>query len=531
LTVKKKINIILVNKVHYNINHIKGEIMARKIMKLAVFLVVLALMLGFTGTLSAQPDTYELTSQDKVLLTQPSVCFITSYFWGYVLDPWDNTWSNAYYWAFVGTGFCVNPDTGHIVTAGHMVEISAAEFKYDLIYTYLIDTYGSRLDDWTDADWNWAYENTRVEGYDGGDYDLEVYVQFNTANAGIPDDPTSIDTFIRAELIDYSGWEQRDLALIRIQPQTGRALSSVIIGDSSMVEIQDQLTIIGYPWTSDIGQNNVLSPTITSGNISGRIMLSGTEVLQIQGDARPGNSGGPVLSNDGLVVGILTMGTDETNNYLRPANDVLEMLNRNGVTNKMGMIDEEFKQGLVNYRLKHYTKAIEHFNAILNLNQRHLLAQEYRSKAQEAINRGEDVPIEEVSAAAEEEAPDTVADPETADEETAGTDTVSAETVQAEDTEEESGLLGLGIAIIIVLFVVVPLVFIILIVVIIILVVKRKRKTTAAAAPAAPPEEKAAEKPGKETGKAESGTGFCPNCGEKLKPGDKFCSGCGNKVD
>jgi hypothetical protein len=194
----------------------------------------------------------------------------------------------------------------------------------------------------------------------------------------------------------------------------------------------------------------------------------------------------------------------------------------------MGMIDEEFKQGLINYRLKHYTKAIEHFNAILNLNQRHLLAQEYRSKAQEAINRGEDVPIEEVSAAAEEEAPDTVADPETADEETAGTDTVSAETVQAEDTEEESGLLGLGIAIIIVLFVVVPLVFIILIVVIIILVVKRKRKTTAAAAP---PEEKAAEKPGKETGKAESGTGFCPNCGEKLKPGDKFCSGCGNKVD
>jgi len=523
-----KKNIIHLNKVHYNINHIKGEIMARKIMKLAVFLVILALMLGFTGVLAAQPDTYELTSQDKVLLTQPSVCFINSYFWGYVLDPWDNTWSNAYYWAFVGTGFCVNPDTGHIVTAGHMVEISAAEFKYDLIETYLFDNYN--LDGWTQDDWNWAYENIKVEGYDGGDYDLEAYVQFNTANAGIPDDPTSMDTFIRAELIDYSGWEQRDLALIRIQPQTGRALSSVMIGDSSMVEIQDQLTIIGYPWTSDIGQNNVLSPTITSGNISGRIMLSGTEVLQIQGDARPGNSGGPVLSNDGLVVGILTMGTDETNNYLRPANDVMEMLNRNGVTNKLGMIDEEFKQGLVNYRLKHYTKAIEHFNSILNLNQRHLLAQEYRSKAQEAINRGEDVPIEQASAAAEEEAPDT-ADPEPAEEETAGTDTVSAETVQAADAEEGSGLMGLGIAIIIVLFVVVPLVFIILIVVIIILVVRRKRRTAAVTETSEPPKEEKKKESVKEDKKAEPGAGFCPNCGEKLKPGDKFCSGCGNKVD
>ena len=190
--------------------------MARKITKIAVFMLVLALMLSFAGALAAQPDTYELTSQDKVILTQPSVCFITSYFWGYVLDPWENTWSAPYYWAFVGTGFCVNPDTGHIVTAGHMVEISAADFKYDLIYSYLIDTYGSGLDSWTDDDWNWAYENIKVEGYDGGDYDMEVYVQFNTANAGIPDDPTSVESFIRAELIDFSGWEQRDIALLRI---------------------------------------------------------------------------------------------------------------------------------------------------------------------------------------------------------------------------------------------------------------------------------------------------------------------------
>ena len=96
-----------------------------------------------------------------MILTQPSVSFITTYFWGYVLDPWDNIWSDAYYWAFVGTGFCVNPDTGHIVTAGHMVEISAADFKYDLIWTYHTDTYGSDLDDWTDDDWNWAYRMTR----------------------------------------------------------------------------------------------------------------------------------------------------------------------------------------------------------------------------------------------------------------------------------------------------------------------------------------------------------------------------------
>ena len=370
--------------------------MNKKMFKWLFFCFILIFVLSFSSmSCDVKGVSYELTSQDKVILTQPSVCFITTYYWGYVLDPWENIWSDAYYEAFAGTGFCVNPETGHIITAGHMVEISEADFKYDLIYTYLTETYGSDLDAWTDADWNWAYENIRVEGFEGGPYDREVYAQFNTANAGIPDNPADNDTFIRAEVLDFSGWEQRDIAIIRIQPQTGRALSSAIVGDSSTVEIQDNLSIIGYPWTSDIGQENIMNPTITSGNISGRLMISGTEVLQVQGDARPGNSGGPVLNTDGQVVGILTMLTDETNNYLRPSNDIKEMLSRNGVTNKLGMVDEEFKQGLIMYRLKYYSKAIEHFNAVLNLNQKHLLAQEYRSKSQEAVNKGEDIPFKE----------------------------------------------------------------------------------------------------------------------------------------
>ncbi|OGD31213.1 hypothetical protein A2V94_05055 [Candidatus Atribacteria bacterium RBG_16_35_8] len=366
--------------------------MNKKIVKWLFFCFILIFILGSLsmGCSKEEEVSYELTSQDTAILTQPSVCFVTVYFWGYVLDPWYNTWSGAYYESSAGTGFCVNPETGHIITAGHVVEISEVDFKYDVIYAYLMDTYGSDLDVWTDTDWNWAYENIKVEGADGGPYDREVYVQFNTADSGIPDNPSNVDTFIRGELLDYSGWDQRDIALIRIQPQTGRALSSVIVGDSSAVETQDDLFIVGYPWTSNIGQENIMNPTTTNGTISGRLMLSGMEVFQIQGDARPGNSGGPVLNKDGQVIGILTMGTDETNNYLRPSNDIKEILSRNGVTNKLGTIDEEFKQGLIMYRLKDYSKAIEHFNAVLNLNQKHLLAQEYRSKSQEALNKGED---------------------------------------------------------------------------------------------------------------------------------------------
>lgn len=362
--------------------------LAKQVLKSLLFCIIIVFLISFIIMGCTRGLSYELTEQDNVILMQSSVCFVTAYFFGYVFDPWEYLWSDPYYEAFGGTGFCVNPDTGHIITAGHLIDIGEADFKYDLIYMYLMDNYN--LDFWTDDDWSWAYENIKVEGFQGGPYDREVYVQFNTANSGIPDDPASQETFIRAEVIDYSGPDQRDIALLRIQPQTGRALSSVIIGDSSMVEIQDSLTIVGYPWSSEIGQENVMNPTVTSGNISSKLMLAGTEVLQIQGDARAGNSGGPVLDENGQVIGILTMGTDIANNYLRPSNDIADMLSRNGVTNKLGTVDEEFRLGLVMYRMGFYSEAIEYFNAILNLNQRHLLAQEYRSKAQEAINRGED---------------------------------------------------------------------------------------------------------------------------------------------
>ncbi len=490
--------------------------MAKKILKLAVFLIVLVMILSFAGILSAQPDTYELTPQDKVILTQPAVCFINTYFWAYVRDPWDNNWYGPYYWYFVGTGFSVNPDTGHIVTAGHMVEINLAEFRYDLIEWYLTENYD--MSGYTNDDWNWAYENTAVEGVDGDDYDLEVFVQFNTANGGIPDNPNDLDTFIRAELIDYSGWEQRDIALLKIQPQTGRSLSSVLVGDSSLVEIQDSLTIIGYPWTSDIGQQNVLNPTITNGSLSGKIMLAGTEVMQIQGSAREGNSGGPVLNQDGQVVGMLTMGTDYANNYFRPSNDIKDMLNRNGVTNTLGMVDEEFKQGLVNYRLKHFSKAIEHFNAVLNLNQRHLQAQDYRSKSQEAINRGDEVAIEDEQTITIVE-PETSTDGATAGESTSGSTPVA----------DASG--GLATWIIIFISVCGGFLFIAIIAVIIILVVRKNRAPAApaAAAPAAAPRVEPQETEVKEK-KAKGGGKFCPNCGASVKEGAKFCADCGNKM-
>jgi len=503
--------------------------MTKSFFKALIFIVVFTLISSFSTLLLAEDTSssqlpaevanYQLTSADKVLLVEPSVCFITSVFYGYILDPRTNTWSDYYYEAFSGTGFVINPETGTLVTAGHVVDIDAAQFKYDLIGSYLEDTYRNtgELDAWTDADWNWAYENIKVEGaghQTATPYDLEVYVQFNTATSSKPEGPGQ-SAYLRAEVISKSPFDQRDVGILRITPQTGRALSSAIIGDSSMIEIQDAVTIIGYPGTSEIGQENTLNPTVTNGTISGKQMVSGTEWIQIQGDARGGNSGGPVLDKSGNVIGILSAGTDDTNLYIRPGNDIKTLLN---VENKLGMVDQEWKTGLVMFRLQHFSEAIKHFDATLNLSAGHLLAMEYKAKAQ--ANMGQDKPLVQATT--------TVSQAAVTSEKESAIATVS--------TKASSKLTTT----VLVLIIVIPLILIIAIVVILVLVITRKRgQVPAQQAPVyqQPAPQQVTAKAEKEQAIEEKPTEdkkedikFCPNCGAAVESNQVFCAKCGTNL-
>lgn len=328
---------------------------------------------------------YELTSQDRIILTQPSVCSVITVYYGYVYDAWYNDWSDLYYYGPVyGTGFCVNPDSGHIITAAHVINVPEDEVKYAIIEAFIYDYYD--VSTFSDADWNEAFATFKVEGENSATPDEEVWVQFNTATGGVPDGADS--SYMRAEIIDFSPAEQRDMAVLKVQPTSGRSLSSVMVGDSSMVEISDAVTVIGYPWTGDISMESIMTPTNTSGVVSARKMIGGAEVLQIDGNVTFGNSGGPVLSDNGEVIGIVSFGTSELTSFLVTSNDIKELMRQNGVENKLGMVDEEFKQGIINYRMENYQESINHFNAVLNLSQGHLWAQDYRAKAQSAMSGG-----------------------------------------------------------------------------------------------------------------------------------------------
>jgi S1-C subfamily serine protease len=121
-------------------------------------------------------------------------------------------------------------------------------------------------------------------------------------------------TSIKIELSDGSEYTatvvgtapQDDLALIQADVP-GDKLVPASLGDSSTVQVGDEVIAIGYPYSLD--------QSVTSGIVSG-LNRDGagsdgsrtlTGLIQVDAAINPGNSGGPLLNAQGQVIGINTM--------------------------------------------------------------------------------------------------------------------------------------------------------------------------------------------------------------------------------
>ena len=92
---------------------------------------------------------------------------------------------------------------------------------------------------------------------------------------------------------------EHDLALIRIEA-TG--LPFLRIGNASIVTRQDPVWVFGFPFAQDIGGGL----SATSGHITAIQTKEPNRLFQTDAAVNPGNSGGPLISNQGEVIGVLT---------------------------------------------------------------------------------------------------------------------------------------------------------------------------------------------------------------------------------
>jgi len=95
-----------------------------------------------------------------------------------------------------------------------------------------------------------------------------------------------------SKILCYS--KDQDIAILQLAKDTG--LQPLTLGDSSIIKKGETVVAIGSP----LGIKN----TVSTGNLSGRVMEDNMDVLQFTAPISSGSSGGALFDNNGNVIGI-----------------------------------------------------------------------------------------------------------------------------------------------------------------------------------------------------------------------------------
>jgi serine protease Do len=346
-----------------------------------VLLSVLLSVLFLPVQSGAQPAR---TPEERAAeLVQPAMVYIETSWAAWVNDH-DGDWLNdgyPYEWTTSCSGFVVNP-SGYIVTAGHCVD---AGLDHGASWDAIL--YG--VDEWIERGWaeprdadgllDVAYGTWLIEGEGAGTPpDRTVFVAHGRAVSGL-----AAGTAWPARVVEVLSLNQGDVALLKVEETD---LPTIQLATDAAIGIGASVLSVGYPASSDVVTDQTLEPTFKDGRISSQRTREGglLPVYEVSSALTGGMSGGPTVDLDGRVIGVNSFsaaGEVQQFNFLTPVSLVAEMLNRNGVSNESGPIDELYATALDAYFDGDYAAAVDGFAHVLDRVPSHQRAQELRSRA------------------------------------------------------------------------------------------------------------------------------------------------------
>lgn len=366
-------------------------------MKKRIFItipVVVILLAGIiTGILltRVKPDTSQVSQAQKIAeYSKPAVVRILNYYtveWDYVssddadLDSVLNSFFTELNWQDIngtlGSGFFVN-STGYIVTNAHVVELSKlddqeiADLSLDDLAQYFADYVNTYYSDYYETVTYNAARDVLLDyaRYGAVEKFLYVYLPGSDYSGNLLEES---ETRLAADIKSYGApiGEGKDAAVIKVE---GKNFPILKIGDSDAMQLQDNIWVIGFPGAADtdlLSKDSWTTCTVNEGAISATDKKStqGAPVLQISASTTHGNSGGPVVNDEGDVIGLLTFRGDTVNNqevqgfnFVIPTTTVKEYISQSGAEiNKFSSIDTLYREGLDLYWGGYYNDALNKF--------------------------------------------------------------------------------------------------------------------------------------------------------------------------
>ncbi len=149
-----------------------------------------------------------------------------------------------------------------------------------------------------------------------------------------------------------SAVNQKDVAIIHVSNMNDMPM--VQLGDSSGVQVQDQLTIIGFPGNGDVSTTptNLLTSSVNTVNVSSiKTTDTGAPLIQVGGNVEHGDSGGPALDSTGQVVGIVSfgIGTQGSTSFLQASNSARQLVQQLNLNTAPGAFQTAWSQAFNDY--------------------------------------------------------------------------------------------------------------------------------------------------------------------------------------
>lgn len=260
---------------------------------------------------------------------------------------------------FKGTGFFINPD-GYIVTSADVMEFEK-DCQQNIrrnIKEYFKTKYARNLSD--------SYLDNSNQG--------TLYIEFDNHYVYYPSSPKRIldlenqkpEIITSGRVSGESTKINKDIALIKVSLKKAPAL---ILADSSNVQTNDKVSILGYSGIANLKSNNKsdIEVSVQEGNISNpkKEIMPGSTAIQIDNlKVDQGITGSPVINKAGEVVGMMTYNKSFENApeaevipIAIPSNTIREFIRQSGKINRQGETDQIYREGLQNFWKGKYGEA------------------------------------------------------------------------------------------------------------------------------------------------------------------------------